>query len=106
MVDDAEKMLPDLLSRNEMRGPVFKIKRDPRITPLGRFMRKYSIDELPQLLNVFKGDMSLVGPRPPLPHEVSLYVRKHRKRLSMRPGLTCIWQVSGRNEIPDFERWA
>ncbi len=106
MVKDAEGMLKDLLSQNEMKGPVFKIANDPRITPLGRFLRKHSIDELPQLFNVLKGDMSLVGPRPPLPSEVNLYKRKFRKRLSMRPGLTCTWQVSGRNNIPDFEKWA
>jgi len=106
MVLDAEKMLPELLKNNEMRGPVFKMKYDPRVTRVGRFLRRWSLDELPQLFNVLRGDMSLVGPRPPLPHEVSLYLRKHRKRLSMRPGLTCIWQVSGRNEIPDFEKWA
>jgi lipopolysaccharide/colanic/teichoic acid biosynthesis glycosyltransferase len=106
MVINAEELLANLKDRNEMQGPVFKIKSDPRITRLGRFLRKYSLDELPQLWNVFKGDMSLVGPRPPLPDEVSHYKRKQRKRLSMRPGLTCIWQVSGRNEIPDFEEWA
>lgn len=106
MVDNAEEMLEQLLSQNEMKGPVFKISNDPRVTPLGRFLRKYSLDELPQLFNVFKGDMSLVGPRPPLPSEVTLYKRKYRKRLSMRPGLTCTWQVSGRNNIPDFEKWA
>lgn len=106
MVKDAEKLLPQLRYRNEMAGPVFKIKDDPRVTAVGRWMRRFSIDELPQLINVLKGDMSLVGPRPPLPEEVSLYERKQRRRLSMRPGITCIWQVSGRNEIPDFERWA
>lgn len=106
MINNAEKMLTDLLSKNEMTGPVFKITNDPRITRIGRFLRKYSLDELPQLINVLKGDMSLVGPRPPLPNEVSLYKRKYRKRLSMRPGLTCTWQVSGRNNIPDFEKWA
>jgi exopolysaccharide biosynthesis polyprenyl glycosylphosphotransferase len=106
MVQGAEGMLPELLEKNEMSGPVFKMKEDPRVTKVGRFIRKYSIDELPQLLNVLRGDMSLVGPRPPLPQEVSLYERKQRKRLSMRPGLTCIWQVSGRNEILDFEKWA
>jgi exopolysaccharide biosynthesis polyprenyl glycosylphosphotransferase len=106
MVENAEEMLGELKSQNEMSGPVFKMKNDPRITQVGRFIRKFSIDELPQLLNVVFGDMSLVGPRPPLPDEVSLYERKHRKRLSMRPGLTCIWQVSGRNDIPDFNRWA
>jgi exopolysaccharide biosynthesis polyprenyl glycosylphosphotransferase len=106
MVVNAEELLDALREKNEMQGPVFKMKKDPRVTPLGHFLRKYSIDELPQLWNVFKGDMSLVGPRPPLPEEVTHYKRKQRKRLSMRPGLTCIWQVSGRNEIPDFEEWA
>ena len=106
MIVDAEEQLAQLLDRNEMTGPVFKMTHDPRVTTLGRYLRRYSIDELPQLFNVLRGDMSLVGPRPPLPDEVSLYLRKHRKRLSMRPGLTCTWQVSGRNSIPDFERWA
>ncbi len=106
MVQDAERKRRGLESQNEMTGPVFKIANDPRITRLGSFLRKHSIDELPQLWNVLRGDMSLVGPRPPIPKEVSLYERKHRRRLSMRPGLTCTWQVSGRNEIPDFEQWA
>ncbi len=106
MVHDAEKLLPNLKNLNEMEGPVFKLRNDPRVTRVGWFVRRFSIDELPQLLNVIKGDMSLVGPRPPLPEEVSLYMRKQRRRLSMRPGMTCIWQVSGRNEIPDFEHWA
>ncbi|MBX7137300.1 MAG: sugar transferase [Oligoflexia bacterium] len=102
---DAEKELQTLLSQNEMQGPVFKLSDDPRITPIGRLMRRYSLDELPQLWNVFRGDMSLVGPRPPVPGEVSMYERKDRRRLSMRPGMTCIWQVSGRNEIRDFSSW-
>ncbi len=106
MVINAESMLTDLLEKNEMQGPAFKIADDPRVTTIGKFLRKTSLDELPQLWNVLKGDMSLVGPRPPLPGEVSMYERKHRKRLSMRPGLTCTWQVSGRNKIPDFEEWA
>ena len=106
MVADAEAMLDELRIKNEMRGPVFKLQNDPRITRVGRILRRYSIDELPQLINVLKGDMSLVGPRPPLPDEVSHYLRKQRRRLSMRPGLTCTWQVSGRNKIPDFEEWA
>lgn len=101
----AEHDLPSLLDQNEMSGPVFKMKEDPRVTRFGRFLRKYSFDELPQLWNVLMGDMSLVGPRPPIPGEVSLYERRDRRRLSMRPGMTCIWQVSGRNEIPDFEEW-
>ncbi len=94
----------ELARQNEMAGPVFKMKRDPRVTRFGRFMRRFSIDELPQLFNVLRGDMSLVGPRPPLPDEVELYETWHRRRLSMKPGLTCIWQVSGRNKI-DFETW-
>jgi len=106
MIAEAESMLEGLKDKNEMTGPVFKIKNDPRVTAFGRFIRTYSIDELPQLINVVRGDMSLVGPRPPLPEEVSHYKRKQRRRLSMRPGLTCTWQVSGRNDIPDFEHWA
>lgn len=95
----------DVELRNELRGPVFKMKDDPRMTPLGRLMRKYSLDELPQLWNVVAGEMSLVGPRPPLPGEVERYAVWHRRRLSMRPGLTGLWQVNGRNEIPDFNDW-
>jgi len=106
MINGAEQMLPQLLAQNEMNGPVFKLRHDPRITRVGKFIRRYSIDELPQLLHVLIGDMSLVGPRPPLPEEVERYGRKQRKRLSMRPGLTCIWQVSGRSSIPDFDQWA
>lgn len=106
MVPGAARQKAKLEKLNEMKGPVFKIANDPRITKVGKFIRSYSIDELPQLFNVLKGDMSLVGPRPPLPSEVSHYRRKQRRRLSMRPGLTCIWQVSGRNDIPDFEEWA
>ncbi|MHB9008977.1 MAG: sugar transferase [Limisphaerales bacterium] len=104
MVIDAEALKAALAQKNEMDGPVFKIRNDPRITRIGRFIRKTSIDELPQLLNVLKGDMSLVGPRPPLPSEVDKYEWLSRRRLSMRPGITCIWQISGRNEI-SFEQW-
>lgn len=104
MVVDAEKRKAELERLNEMKGPVFKIKHDPRITRVGRFIRKTSIDELPQFWNVFTGSMSLVGPRPPLPSEVERYERWQRRRLSMKPGITCIWQVSGRNHI-DFETW-
>jgi lipopolysaccharide/colanic/teichoic acid biosynthesis glycosyltransferase len=89
---------------NEMDGPVFKIRNDPRITKFGLFLRKSSIDELPQLINVLKGDMSLVGPRPPVPSEVRQYILRDRRRLSMRPGITCLWQVSGRSTIR-FEKW-
>jgi len=101
----AESELKNLIEKNEMDGPVFKMKDDPRITPFGRFLRKFSLDELPQLFNVFRGDMSLVGPRPPVPTEVRQYETRYRRRLSMRPGLTCLWQVSGRNEIKDFDTW-
>ena len=104
MVVNAEELKARLLARNEQQGPVFKMKRDPRITAVGRFIRKYSIDELPQLLNVLRGEMSLVGPRPPIPAEVAKYEAWQRRRLSVRPGLTCVWQVSGRNEI-SFEEW-
>ncbi len=104
MVENAEDLRSELEELNEMNGPVFKIANDPRVTTLGRFLRKTSLDELPQLFNVFTGDMSLVGPRPPIPKEVEKYERWQRRRLSMRPGITCIWQVSGRNEI-DFDEW-
>ncbi len=89
---------------NEVSGPVFKIRDDPRLTKVGRLIRKLSIDELPQLINVFKGDMSLVGPRPPLPEEYEEYGPKEQRRLSVRPGLTCIWQVNGRSDL-DFDTW-
>ena len=104
MIANAEQIKATLAEQNEMDGPVFKMKNDPRITPVGRFLRATSLDELPQLFNVLKGEMSLVGPRPPLPNEVSQYELWHLRRLSMKPGLTCIWQVNGRNNIP-FERW-
>ncbi len=104
MVENAEELKAKLAAQNEMDGPVFKMKKDPRITPIGRILRKFSIDELPQLINVLRGDMSVVGPRPPVPNEVAKYEPWQRRRLSVRPGLTCIWQVSGRNEI-SFEQW-
>jgi exopolysaccharide biosynthesis polyprenyl glycosylphosphotransferase len=105
MVINAEELKAKLQAMNEHKqGPVFKMTRDPRITGIGRFIRKYSIDELPQLLNVLRGEMSLVGPRPPIPQEVAKYEAWQRRRLSVRPGLTCVWQVSGRNEI-SFEEW-
>lgn len=104
MCYDAEKKQEELLSENEMSGPVFKIHNDPRITKIGRFLRKFSIDELPQFFNVLKGDMSLVGPRPALPSEIAKYEPWQHRKLSVKPGVTCIWQVSGRNNI-DFDEW-
>jgi exopolysaccharide biosynthesis polyprenyl glycosylphosphotransferase len=104
MVQNAEELKAKLAAQNEMDGPVFKMKHDPRITRIGRWLRKFSVDELPQLINVLRGDMSVVGPRPPVPNEVAKYEAWQRRRLSVRPGLTCIWQVSGRNEI-SFEEW-
>jgi exopolysaccharide biosynthesis polyprenyl glycosylphosphotransferase len=104
MVANAEALRGSLMAANEQSGPVFKLKRDPRVTAVGRFMRKHSIDELPQLVNVLRGDMSVVGPRPPVPSEVAQYEAWHCRRLSVRPGLTCVWQVSGRSEI-SFQDW-
>ena len=101
MYIDAEARKAELLKHNESGdGVIFKMKHDPRITPVGRFIRKFSIDELPQLFNVILGDMSLVGPRPPLPSEVRDYTLEERKRLNITPGITCLWQVSGRSELP------
>ncbi len=104
MCADAERRKKQLMDRNEMTGAAFKIRNDPRVTRVGRYLRKFSIDELPQLINVLKGDMSLVGPRPPLPGEVSQYQPWQHRKLSVKPGLTCIWQISGRNDIT-FEDW-
>ncbi|MFL5321137.1 MAG: sugar transferase [Myxococcaceae bacterium] len=104
MVVNADAMKDQLAAMNEQRGPVFKMKNDPRVTAVGRFIRKYSIDELPQIINVLRGEMSIVGPRPPVPKEVVQYEPWQRRRLSVRPGLTCIWQVSGRNQIT-FDEW-
>jgi len=104
MYKGAHRKLVGLSAQNEMEGPVFKIKDDPRISPFGKFLRKFSIDELPQLINVFLGQMSLVGPRPPVYREVRRYQPWQRRRLSMRPGLTCLWQISGRNKI-NFDNW-
>jgi exopolysaccharide biosynthesis polyprenyl glycosylphosphotransferase len=105
MVEDAEAQRASLVHLNEMRGPVFKISRDPRITRIGAVLRKSSIDELPQLWNVLRGEMSLVGPRPPLPEEVARYDARQAQRLTVIPGITGLWQVSGRSSIDDFDTW-
>jgi len=104
MYADAEQRKAELSDMNEADGPVFKIKEDPRITPVGRFLRRMSLDELPQLFHVLGGQMSLVGPRPHLPIEVSAYGPMDYRRLTVQPGITCIWQVSGRSEL-DFDTW-
>ncbi|AGY76829.2 sugar transferase [Clostridium autoethanogenum DSM 10061] len=104
MTHDAEQLLDNLQHKNEMTGPIFKIKQDPRITRVGRFIRKTSIDELPQLFNVIKGEMSLVGPRPNLPKEVAKFTSQQKIKLLAKPGLTCYWQVMGRSSI-DFDEW-
>ncbi|MDF3128259.1 sugar transferase [Kiritimatiellaeota bacterium B1221] len=105
MVRNADKIKEELMTQNESGdGVIFKMKNDPRITRIGRFIRRYSLDELPQLFNVLTGDMSLVGPRPPIPSEVAEYSLEDRKRLHVKPGITCIWQVSGRSDIPFKEQ--
>ena len=104
MVQNAEELKEKLAKQNEMSGPMFKMKDDPRVTKVGKFIRKTSIDEIPQLINVIKGDMSLVGPRPSLPKEVAKFEPWMLDRLNVKPGLTCYWQVSGRNNI-DFIEW-
>lgn len=104
MVVDAEAKLEELRDQNEAEGFIFKMENDPRVTKVGRFLRRTSLDELPQLLNVFKGDMSLVGPRPPLRYEVEQYNSYQRRRLTVKPGLTCIWQCSGRSEV-GLDEW-
>jgi len=106
MVTNAEQFKHELEAMNEMTGPVFKVTNDPRVTPMGRFLRKYSLDELPQLFNVLRAEMSLVGPRPLPVYEVRRFEDlAHRRRLSVKPGLTCLWQISGRNQISDFKEW-
>ncbi|MGH9453876.1 MAG: sugar transferase, partial [Terriglobia bacterium] len=104
MVVGADQLRLELEIMNEKDGPIFKIKNDPRCTPIGRAMRKFSLDELPQLFNVLKGDMSFVGPRPPLPEEVEKYEHWQRRRLRMQPGLTCLWALEGRSQL-NFQRW-
>ena len=106
MVPDAHQLLPHFLPRNEMSGPVFKLRNDPRVTRLGRLLRKYSLDELPQLYSVLKGDMSLVGPRPPFPDEADRFEFWQRRKLCIKPGITCLWQINGRSEIHSFDEWA
>jgi exopolysaccharide biosynthesis polyprenyl glycosylphosphotransferase len=105
MAPDADARKAELMDRNEMQGPVFKIKNDPRVTRLGRFLRKYSLNELPQLWSVLKGDMSLVGPRPAFRQELERYELWHKRKLTVRPGITCLWQVRGRNKINSFDDW-
>jgi exopolysaccharide biosynthesis polyprenyl glycosylphosphotransferase len=105
MVADADTRRDALIERNEMQGPVFKMKDDPRVTPIGRFLRKFSLNELPQLWSVLKGDMSLVGPRPAFAHELERYELWHKRKLCVRPGMTCLWQVGGRNRISRFDDW-
>jgi exopolysaccharide biosynthesis polyprenyl glycosylphosphotransferase len=104
MYVDAEERLDEVLTHNEIDGPVFKIRNDPRVTGVGAFLRRTSLDELPQLVNVLRGDMSLVGPRPPLPREVEQYRPSDAVRLTVKPGLTCLWQISGRSNV-SFEQW-
>jgi lipopolysaccharide/colanic/teichoic acid biosynthesis glycosyltransferase len=104
MYAESDRRRADLEARNELDGPVFKIKADPRITPVGSFLRRSSMDEVPQLLNVLRGEMSIVGPRPPLPTEVARYLPWQRMRLAVKPGITCLWQISGRSHI-GFDEW-
>lgn len=106
MVSNAESLKSSLAPYNEMIGPAFKMQHDPRVTPLGRFLRRYSLDELPQLWSVLAGDMSLVGPRPPAREELEQFEPWQRRKLSVKPGITCLWQINGRNQIRDFAEWA
>jgi lipopolysaccharide/colanic/teichoic acid biosynthesis glycosyltransferase len=105
MVANADSLRSQLSALNEMSGPVFKITDDPRVTKVGSWMRRYSLDELPQLYSVLKGDMSLVGPRPPLVTEYAEFTDFQKQKLAVKPGMTCLWQVSGRNRISDFDEW-
>jgi lipopolysaccharide/colanic/teichoic acid biosynthesis glycosyltransferase len=105
MYSDADELKQELEPLNEMSGPVFKLTNDPRVTKLGAWMRRYSLDELPQLYSVLKGDMSLVGPRPPLVSEYARFTEYQKLKLAVKPGMTCLWQINGRNEIRDFDKW-
>jgi len=105
MVANADALRSGLATSNEMSGPVFKMAADPRITTIGSLLRKYSLDELPQLYSVLKGDMSLVGPRPPLATEYADFTEYQKQKMAVKPGITCLWQVSGRNQIRDFDEW-
>jgi lipopolysaccharide/colanic/teichoic acid biosynthesis glycosyltransferase len=105
MTMNADDLKRTLIEQNEMVGPVFKLTHDPRVTPLGKWMRRYSLDELPQLYSVLKGDMSLVGPRPPLVMEYAQFTDYQKQKLEVKPGITCLWQVSGRNDVVDFDEW-
>jgi len=105
MVEHADDLKPALETNNEMDGIAFKMNNDPRVTKVGRWLRKFSLDELPQLWSVLKGDLALVGPRPPLQTEVEKYEGWHRRKLSVKPGITCLWQTCGRNEISKFDEW-
>jgi lipopolysaccharide/colanic/teichoic acid biosynthesis glycosyltransferase len=105
MVVNAASMEAELRSRNEMKGPAFKITNDPRVTKLGRLIRPYSLDELPQLWSVFKGDLSLVGPRPPRVHEYERFTEYQKQKLAVKPGITCLWQIEGRHRINDYDDW-
>lgn len=104
MVADADRRLKDLESLNELDGPAFKMRSDPRVTSVGRFLRRSSLDEIPQIFNVIRGEMSIVGPRPPLPEEVGRYQPWQRRRLDVKPGITCLWQISGRSHV-GFDEW-
>jgi lipopolysaccharide/colanic/teichoic acid biosynthesis glycosyltransferase len=105
MVCDADDRKPELDALNEMKGPVFKLTNDPRVTRLGQYLRRYSLDELPQLYSVLIGDMSLVGPRPPLVTEYEQFTSYQKRKLVVKPGITCLWQVNGRNKVSDFDEW-
>jgi lipopolysaccharide/colanic/teichoic acid biosynthesis glycosyltransferase len=106
MVADADGMKASVAHLNHMKGPAFKVRDDPRVTRVGKLLRKLSLDELPQLWNVLRGDMSLVGPRPPLPEEYARFEEWHKRKLAVKPGITCLWQINGRSEICDFDEWA